>query len=126
MIDPTVAAIEAWMKALRGAGLKAFDEVPQKKAYPYFALTSVQAIPEEDDCSRGTAVVLQFSAWNDKPDLRTLGPAVFAAREALRDDLVLGGHTVVLQDLTDTLMTKDPATGHAQAVMTLRLETEPV
>lgn len=126
MSDVASAVVAAWKARLKAAGLRAYDEVPENRVYPYFAVSHVQVIPLDDECSSGSEIYLSFNGWGDVADLSSIAPSAALARAALTSPLAVEGHTVVLHDPPTALFTKDPATGHAQAAMMLRLETEPV
>lgn len=124
--DPTAAVVAAWLAALKAAGLQAYDEVhPERPREPYFAPTSVQVIPEDDECLAGSEVFVEFSGWSR--DARLGGEVAMigqAARQALAPGLTVAGFRVVVQELEGPIYTRDPESGYARARMTLRLEVE--
>lgn len=129
MSDPSAAVRAAFLARLRTAltGVaKAYDEVPATRTWPYVALRSFQTVPDDVGCTDVSEIFIDFDAWSQKLDHSETGAIANTVRQALRADLIVAGHAVLVQVLESVQFTGDPDPAIARAAMTLRLETQPV
>jgi hypothetical protein len=128
MSDPSAAVREAFLARLRTAltPIKVYGEVPENREFPYVSLRTLQAIPDDTGCVDGSEIYLDFDGWSDMLDGVALGAIANAVRQALRLELEIPGHGVVVQEYLGVQFTDDPTPGIARAMFSLRLETEPV
>jgi hypothetical protein len=128
MSDPAAAIRAAFIARMRTAMVgvaKVYDEVPSTRTWPYLALRAIQTIPRETECSSGSETFIDFDGWSKKLNHAETDAMRAAAREALKTDLVVPGHEVIIQEFEGGQATGDPDPSIARVAMSLRLETEP-
>jgi hypothetical protein len=127
MTDPSLAIIAALKTRLTAAGVRFYDEVPSNRSWPYVSVGPVQAIPDEDECSRGSETFVQLDVWAEtNPGSREQATAfVSTIRDEFRTDLTITGHALVLQEVEDVRHERDPRPEIFHTVVTTRFLTEP-
>lgn len=125
MTDLPAPIIEAVRDRFDQADVRNYDEVPSNLVYPYATFGPVQVIPDDDGCVNGSETFLQIDFWSKALNRAELSAMAGAAREALRTDLVIDGHHVIDQEVSDIRYERDPARELTHAILTLRLDTEP-
>lgn len=135
--DPTLPILTALEARLRnnasgvptamGGTTRYYPRVPENRLFPYIALGPVTVdFEDETDCDSGSETFVQLDLYSrhTKPD--EIAALVSAVVEALRPDLVLTGHATVDQGVGGARYLDDPDGLSRHAVLTLRLDTEPL
>lgn len=130
MSDPSAAVRAAFLTRLRAilnpTGVRVYDEVPSTRTWPYVALRTLQAIPDDGECAPDTEVFIDFDVWSKKLDHSETSSIVGQVRTALRTDLTVPDHAVISQALENVQFTGDPDPSVARAALSLRLDLQAV
>lgn len=115
----------AILAALRAADLRAYDEIPENRRYPYVAFGPLDEIPVGDDCSDGSETFGQLDIWSKDLSHKETSDYAAKVRQVFKDDLIIPGHTVVDQVVESIAYLIDPAKQISHGIVRYRLDTEP-
>lgn len=135
MIDPSLAVAAAIISRLKAyaqvtdiVGQRVYDVVIPAAQLPYVTVDQPQVLPMRmgSGCEAGAEISILVHGWSNGPEsveVKQLGAALIAALD--EHELVLTGHSTVLNELEQVIYLNDPDGIVKHAAVTFRILTEP-